>query len=134
MVRQLQNDPNMLKDRFIQVSGLHFSGRKWLGKLLPHGVAVLVFLLVAVIYCKPVFQNKVLYQEDLLQWRAMAQQSYQYKQSHGHFPVWSNSMFCGMPAYQIALDGPSIHLSSLLYGILMLYLEKPAGFFFLACI
>lgn len=124
----------MPKDRFIQVSGMHFSGKKWLAKLLPHGVAVLVFLLVAVIYCKPIFQDKVLYQEDLLQWKAMAQQSFQYKQSHGQFPLWTNSMFCGMPAYQIAMDGTSIHLSSTLYGILTLYLEKPASFFFLACI
>src|ERR1041385_2571451 len=100
MVRQLQNDPNMPKDRFIQVSGLHLSGKKWLTSLLPHGVAVVIFLLVAVIYCKPVFQDKVLFQEDLLQWNAMARQSFQYKQTHGHFPLWTNSMFGGMPAYQ----------------------------------
>ncbi|MDO6433920.1 YfhO family protein [Flavitalea sp. BT771] len=124
----------MLKHRFIQVSGLHFPGKKWFTRLLPHGVAVLIFLLVAVIYCKPVFQGKVLFQEDLLQWKAMAQQSFQFRQTHGHFPLWSNSMFCGMPAYQIAMDGPSLHLSSVLYGMLTLYLEKPASFFFLACI
>jgi len=134
MVRQLQNDPNMPKDRFIQVSGLHLSGKKWFARLLPHGVAVVTFLLVAVIYCKPVFQDKVLSQEDLVQWKAMARQSFQYKQTHGHFPLWTNSMFGGMPGYQIAMDGPSINFSSLLYGVLTLHLEKPASFFFLACI
>jgi hypothetical protein len=124
----------MFKGRLIHVSGLHFSGKKWWTKLLPHGVAVLVFLLVAVIYCKPVFQDKVLYQEDLLQWKAMAQSSFQYKQTHGHFPLWSNSMFCGMPAYQIAMDGPRLDLPGIFYNIFTFYLEKPASFFFLACI
>ncbi len=134
MVRQLQTKPNMFKDRFIQVSGVQFSGKKWWTRLLPHGVAVLVFLLAAVIYCKPMFQDKVLYQEDLLQWKGMAQSSFRYKQTHGHFPLWSNSMFCGMPAYQIAMDGPSLHIPGIFYNILTFYLEKPASFFFLACI
>lgn len=124
----------MFKDRFIQVSGVQLSGKKWRTRLLPHGVAVLVFLLAAVIYCKPMFEDKVLYQEDLLQWKGMAQSSFRYKQTHGHFPLWSNSMFCGMPAYQIAMDGPSLYLPDIFYNILTFYLEKPASFFFLACI
>jgi hypothetical protein len=124
----------MAKTPFLHLYGLRFSGRKWFTRLLPHGAAVLVFLLVAVIYCKPVFQDKVLYQEDLLQWKAMAQHSFEYKQTHGHFPLWSNSMFSGMPAYQIAMDGPPIQLPGMLYQILTLWLEKPASFFFLACI
>ena len=124
----------MPKDRFIQVYGLQFSGKKWLNQLLPHAVAVLVFLLVAVIYCKPQYEGKVLYQEDSLQWKAMAQSSFQYRQSHGHFPLWTNSMFGGMPAYQIAMDGPSVQIPSLFYQLLTFFLEKPASFFFLACI
>jgi len=124
----------MFKDRLIHVSGIHFFGKRWWTKLLPHGVAVCVFLLVAVIYCKPVFQDKVLYQEDNLQWKAMAQSSFHYKQTHGHFPLWTNSMFCGMPAYQIAMDGPSLYLPGIFYNIFTFYLEKPASFFFLACI
>jgi len=134
MVRQLRSKSNMFKDRLIQVSGVHFSGKKWFSKLLPHGLAVLVFLLVAVIYCKPAFEDKVLFQEDSLQWKAMARSSFQYKQTHGHFPLWSNSMFSGMPAYQIAIDGPSVNLPALFYNIFTFNLEKPTSYFFLACI
>jgi len=124
----------MSKDSFIQVSGMHFSSKRWLIRLLPHAIAVVVFLLVAMIYCKPVFEGKVLYQEDLLQWKAMAQNSFAYKQTHGHFPLWSNSMFCGMPAYQIAMDGPSTGLPALFSFLLTLHLEKPVSFFFTACL
>ena len=102
-------------------------------KLIPHLVAVLIFLLVAVLYCKPVFENKVLFQEDVLQWQGMAQNSFQYKTTHGHFPLWSNGMFSGMPAYQIAMDGQPVNITAISYKLLTLGLPKPVSFFFLAC-
>jgi hypothetical protein len=102
-------------------------------RLFPHIVAVLVFLLVAVLYCKPVFENKVLYQEDVLQWQGMARNSFKYKETHGNFPLWSNSMFSGMPAYQIAMDSQSVSVPGLFYGLLTFWMQKPVNFFFLAC-
>src|ERR1700738_230229 len=108
--------------------------KKLLHKSLPHFIAVLVFLLVAAVYCRPVFENKVLFQEDVLQWQGMAQNSYKYQETHGHLPLWSNGMFSGMPAYQIALDTQAIDTPSKLYDLLTLYLKKPVSFFFLACL
>jgi Bacterial membrane protein YfhO len=103
-------------------------------KLLPHILAVLIFLIVAAIYCKPVFENKVVQQQDLTLWRGMAQNSFQYKETHGTFPLWTNSMFSGMPAYQVALD-PQVPVNpNMFYGLFTLYLPKPISFFFLACI
>ena len=108
--------------------------KQWSKSLLPHVIAILIFLLVAVIYCRPAYQNKVLVQEDVSQWKAMAQNSFQYKDEHGHFPLWSEGMFSGMPAYQIAMDAPVISLPYYLYDVFTLWLKKPASFFFLACI
>jgi len=104
-----------------------------LRQLFPHLVAVLTFLMVAILYCKPVLDNKVLFQEDVLQWQAMARNSFQYKETHGHFPLWSNGMFSGMPAYQIAMDPRSVSVPDLFYGLFTLFLQKPVSFFFLAC-
>ncbi|HZE84285.1 MAG TPA: hypothetical protein VE035_08240, partial [Puia sp.] len=102
---------------------------------VPHIIAVLVFLTVAVLYCRPVFQDKVLYQEDALQWQGMAQNSYQFKAIHGHFPLWTNGMFSGMPAYQIAMDDPqAVGIAGILYNVFTLWLRKPVSFFFLACL
>ncbi|HXB09807.1 MAG TPA: hypothetical protein VNW04_21935, partial [Puia sp.] len=101
---------------------------------VPHFIAIFVFLVVALIYCHPAFENKVLEQEDVLQWEGMAHNSFKYKESHGHFPLWSNGMFSGMPAFQIAMDSQSVSIPSLIYGILTLFLPKPASFFFLGCI
>lgn len=105
-----------------------------LWRVFPHLVAVFVFLAVAVIYCRPVFSGKVLEQEDVLQWQGMAHNSFEYKETHGHFPLWSNGMFSGMPAFQIAMDSQSISVPNLFYNLFTLYLKKPASFFFLACI
>ncbi|HXB96247.1 MAG TPA: YfhO family protein, partial [Puia sp.] len=55
-------------------------------------------------------------------------------ETHGHFPLWSNGMFSGMPAYQIAMDSQSVSVPGLFYGLLTFNLKKPANFFFLACI
>ncbi len=101
---------------------------------MPHVIAVVIFAIVAIIYCKPALEGKVLQQDDTTQWKAMAQSSFQFKEKHGHFPLWTNSMFCGMPAYQIALtaENPlSIHYLS---NVLSLGLPNPAHFFFIACI
>src|ERR1700743_1046611 len=103
-------------------------------KLLPHLVAVFVFLIVAAGYCKPVFEDKVLFQEDVLQWQCMSRNSFQYKETHGHFPLWSNGMFSGMPAYQIAMDSGSVNIPGLFYHLLTLWLMKPVSFFFMACL
>ena len=90
--------------------------RDLLKRAVPHIVAILVFLVVAVLYCKPAFENKVLFQEDVLQWQGMARNSFQYKENHGHFPLWTNSMFSGMPAYQIAMDPQSVSIPELFSG------------------
>ena len=102
--------------------------------VFPHLIAVFVFLAVAVVYCRPVFNGKVLEQEDVKQWQGMAHNSFEYKETHGHFPLWSNGMFSGMPAFQIAMDTQSICVPNLFYNLFTLYLKKPASFFFLACI
>ncbi len=79
-----------------------------LKKALPHLLAVLVFLVVAVVYCRPALEGKVVNQSDVQQWKAMAQQSFQYKEKYGHYPLWTESTFSGMPAYTIAISGSTM--------------------------
>jgi hypothetical protein len=108
--------------------------KNWYKPLLPHAVAIVVFLLVAVVYCKDAFQHKTLSPQDTNGWKAMSHDSYQYKEAHGHFPLWTENLFSGMPGYQVAMDAPSFSPQYLAFDILTLGLPKPASFFFLACI
>jgi len=102
--------------------------------LVPHIVAFFTFLLLSVIFTSPIFNGKVIEQNDSHQWRASAEQSFRYKETHGHFPRWTNSMFSGMPAYQIMMDGKSniITIGSFT-EIFTLGLPKPAYFLLIAC-
>ena len=104
--------------------------------LVPHIVAFFVFLLLSLLFTSPVFDGKVIEQHDSQQWQAMAQQSIQYKETHGHFPRWTNSMFSGMPAYQIAMDSKSPSFISVQYfhELFTLGLPKPVYFLFIACV
>ena len=105
-------------------------------QVLPHLVAVVIFLLLSVFLTKPTLQGKVVQQTDVIQWRAMAQQAFEYKEKNGHFPKWSNSMMSGMPTYQIAL-GPkkpmNIHVAYV-HDILTLGFPKPVYYLFIAAL
>ena len=103
-------------------------------KLLPHIIAVLVFLIVAVVFCKPAIEGKVVYQHDLQGWRGMVQQSVEFKETYGHYPLWTNSLFSGMPAFQIAMDATHSLSMGHLEKVISLGLPQPINFFFLACI
>ncbi len=105
----------------------------WFKKAAPHIYAILAFLLVSIIYCQPALTGKVLDQHDTLGWLGMAQQSFEFKEKFGYFPLWTNSMFGGMPAFAIAFEGTVIQ-TIYLQNILTLWMPVPIGFFFLACI
>ncbi|HLK27201.1 MAG TPA: YfhO family protein [Puia sp.] len=105
-----------------------------LKKALPHIIAIAVFLIVAVVYCKPAFDGKVVSQSDVVGWKSMAQQSFEYKEKNGHFPLWTESAFSGMPTYTIALDATSKIAIGYFYYLLTLGLPSPAFYFFLACV
>ena len=98
--------------------------------LLPHFIAVAIFIIVAAIYCKPALEGKVLAQSDVTHWKGMAQDLVQFKEKHGHFPLWNNNLFGGMPAYQIAMESDNPASVGFLHTIFMLGLPKPIGYFF----
>lgn len=107
----------------------------WLKKALPHVLAILVFLVVTVLFCKPVLDGKTLNQHDtgIDGWRGSAQNAFDVKEKTGTMPLWSTSVFSGMPNYQIAMEGKSA-LPVDLNKVFGLGLPKPMNFFFIACV
>ncbi|MBL7749432.1 MAG: YfhO family protein, partial [Chitinophagaceae bacterium] len=103
-----------------------------LKKILPHAIAIILFLIVSLIFCKPALEGNVLDQHDTIGWKGMAQNSFEYKEKTGHFPLWNPNLFSGMPNYQVAMEGKSA-LPDML-KILSFGLPKPVNFFFLACL
>lgn len=107
----------------------------WLKKAWPHVAAILVFLLVTVFFCKPVLDGKVLNQHDtgIVGWRGSAQNAFEVKERTGKMPLWSTSVFSGMPNYQIATEGKYAFPFDL-NKVFGLGLPKPMNFFFMACV
>ena len=99
---------------------------------LPHIIAVAIFAIVAIIYCKPALEGKVLQQSDITQWKGMAQDAFSYKEKYGYTPLWSNSMFGGMPAYQTTGVGGFEYSVGWIDQLLTLRLAEPISLFFLA--
>ena len=73
-------------------------------KLWPHMLAFLVFLMLTIVYFMPVLQGKVLSQMDDIHAKGAAQELVDYQKKTGEYAQWTNSMFGGMPAYQIKSD------------------------------
>ncbi|MFP4292268.1 MAG: YfhO family protein [Cyclobacteriaceae bacterium] len=71
-------------------------------QILPHLIAVGIFVLAGVLFFSPMFfENKVLQQNDVLQGVASGQEIREYRERTGEEALWTNAMFSGMPAYLI---------------------------------
>ena len=76
-------------------------------KILPYAVAIVAFVAVAMIYCAPLLEGKVLVQGDVNNWKGAAQEARAFYDENGTRTWWTNSMFGGMPTYQITGSLPS---------------------------
>jgi hypothetical protein len=107
----------------------------FLKKAWPHLAAIVVFLIIAVLYCKPALEGKVVNQSDITNWKGAVQQSLEFAKEHnGKGPLWTNSVFGGMPAFQIGGVPMNNYVPGYAHLILTLGLPEPICFFFLACI
>ena len=70
-------------------------------KIIPYVVAIAVFASIAIYYCSPILDGKVLIQGDVNTWKGGAQEALEFYDENGYSPWWTNSMFSGMPTYQI---------------------------------
>ncbi|MGD1844593.1 MAG: YfhO family protein [Salibacteraceae bacterium] len=72
--------------------------------LLPHLLALAVFLIVACAYFSPVLSGKSLQMGDMQKFKGMSKEIRDYEEKTGDKPLWTNQMFGGMPSYQISAD------------------------------
>lgn len=102
-----------------------------LKKSLPHFCAVLSFLLILVFYFYPQIEGKVVTQGDIVQYMGMSQEAREFKKETGETTLWTNSMFGGMPTYQITTvnEGNELAIADKLAA---LGIKAPIGRFFIA--
>ena len=71
--------------------------KKW----TPHAIAVLLFMLISIIYSKPLLENKKLATHDYNVYTAVSKANTDYEKENDRLVFWNNSMFSGMPDYAI---------------------------------
>ena len=102
--------------------------------VLPHIVAVAIFLIVTVFFFNPLFfENKTLQQYDIQQFIGSSKAIEDFRDQHGEEPLWTNSMFGGMPAYLISVHWGN-HAITYLKMVMGLFLPHPVAHIFLAFI
>ena len=76
---------------------------KTLKRCLPDILAVLFFAVISFAYFFPAdIEGRILYQHDASAGRGSGQEIEDYRERTGETPRWTNTLFSGMPTYQIA--------------------------------
>lgn len=100
--------------------------------ILPHLIALAVFLIITLIFFQPVFfEQKTVAQSDIVQWRASAQELIEYRNETGEEGLWTNSIFGGMPAYLISVKWGN-ELIKTMHSIYALGLPHPIRIIFVS--
>jgi len=76
-------------------------------KILPHVVALLLFIVISFAYFTAIIEGKQMVGHDTQSWRCMANETITYNESHDSPTLWTDAMFGGMPNYQISMTQPN---------------------------
>ncbi len=99
-------------------------------KIKPYIIGILIFIALSVIYFNPIIEGKSLKQGDITNFKGMSKEIVDFRNKTGQEPLWTNSMFGGMPAYQISVKYKS-NLVRYIDKIFQLGLPHPANLVFL---
>lgn len=91
--------------------------------------SLLVFIILAVVYANPVLTGKQLFQHDIVQYKGGAKELLDFRAQYGKETYWSDSMFGGMPTYQMGAQFRGDLIKTVDH--LLNFLPKPANYMFL---
>lgn len=97
--------------------------------LVPAVTAVVIFIVLTLGYFSPVLKGKVIIQSDMVSNQGMAKETNDFREQYHQEPLWTNSMFGGMPTYQISMRYPN-NLLQYVRAAFTLWLPLPANIVF----
>lgn len=99
-------------------------------KYLPHLIAIVSFIVITFLYFSPMLSGKEMKQSDIANWEGMSKEITDFQNKAHESTFWTNSMFGGMPAYQISAVYP-FTVIKYVDNIITLGLPTPANYLFL---
>ncbi|WP_439132676.1 YfhO family protein [Polaribacter sp.] len=100
-----------------------------LNKIFPYIIAILIFIVAAILYFHPVLKGQKIAQSDITQFTGMAKEIKDYRADKGEEPYWTGASFSGMPAYQISAYYPYDFVRT--FDRAFRFLPRPADYTFL---
>ena len=102
----------------------------FLKKALPYLAALILFIALGFSFLTPVLQGKKLKQHDITVYKGASKEIQDFRAEYDSEPLWTNSMFGGMPAYQISTLYPNNWIKPI-GKIIQLGLPHPVNILFL---
>ena len=99
-------------------------------KVKPHIIIIILFALISFAYFSPLIEGKSIDGHDIKTWIGMSKEISDFRDSSGTEALWTNSMFSGMPAYQISVKYSS-NLVRYIDKVITLGFPRPANILFL---
>lgn len=103
-----------------------------LKRILPYALSVIVMIVISVVYFSPdIFENRVLFQGDIQQGIAIGEEGRAFKEATGESTRWTNSLFGGMPNFQISPSYSNNAVIKVFENIFSLGLPSPVSYIFI---
>lgn len=102
----------------------------FLKKALPYVAALVLFIVIGFSFLSPVLQGKKLKQHDITVYKGASKEIQDFRAEYDSEPLWTNSMFGGMPAYQISTLYPNNWIKPI-GKVMQLGLPHPVNILFL---
>ena len=92
-------------------------------------ISLLLFVVIAMVYCAPVLSGKSVIQPDIINYKGSAQEMLTYQDKTGENVYWSDAMFGGMPTYQTGAKYSFDNIKTI--DGAFRFLPRPADYIFL---
>ncbi|GLR16213.1 YfhO family protein [Portibacter lacus] len=97
-------------------------------KVIPHVSALAIFMFLAVVYFNPQLEGKKLPMGDITSFLGMSKEATDFEKETGEQTLWTNSMFGGMPTYQITARQKN-NVAKRIEQVSQMFFDRPIGYF-----
>ena len=98
----------------------------------PYLVAFILFIVIAYAYFPAIFEGNIVMQSEISSWRGAANEIIQFREQTGEEPLWTNSMFSGMPTTMISTEYKGNYLKNVYDGLFVG--PRPASYLILGLV
>ena len=99
-------------------------------KISNHLIVIIIFIVISFTYFSPLLQGRLLEMADINHYKGVSKEVTDFRKATGEEALWTNSMFSGMPAYQISFSSNN-NLIQYVARTISLGIPKPANLLFL---